>query len=122
MFASLPCGLEARASVLPPWFRACGGEPGRKGAGLTAPAARAAITGMEAVFDTLAYTRRLKAAGFSEEQAEAQAEALRAAFHEGVATKADLAKVEARIANLEVRLLLAVVAVGGFVIAAVKLL
>ncbi len=81
---------------------------------------------MEAVFDTLAYTRRLKAAGFSEEQAEAQAEALRAAFHEGVATKADLAKVEARIetriANLEVRLLLAVVAVGGFVIAAIKLL
>lgn len=122
MSASLPCGLEVRASALPLWFRACGGELGREGTDLTVPPARAAITGMETVFDTLAYTRRLKAAGFSEEQAEAQAEALRAAFRKGVATKAGLAKVEAHIANLEVRLLLAVVAAGGFVTAAIKLL
>ena len=62
---------------------------------------------MEAAFDTLAYTRRLKAAGFSEEQAEAQTEALHVAFREGavargdVATKADL---EAAKADLEAKL------------------
>ena len=95
---------------------------------------------MEAAFDTLAYTRRLKAAGFSEEQAEAQTEALHVAFREGaaargeVATKADLettkADLEASIAALEVRMtnrLHAAVFAGfalnaGLVIAVVKLL
>lgn len=45
---------------------------------------------METVFDTLTYTRRLKDAGI----AEAHAEALRAAFNEGVATRADIARLE----------------------------
>ena len=48
-------------------------------------------------FDTLAYTRRLKAAGVDEGQAEAHAEAVRDAITEGVATKADLANLETRI-------------------------
>ena len=88
---------------------------------------------MEAAFDTPAYTRCLKAAGFSEEQAETQTEALHVAFREGaaargeVATKADL---EASIAAPEVRManrLPAAVFAGfalnaGLVIAVVKLL
>ena len=52
----------------------------------------------EAVFDTLACTRRLK---------------------EGVATKADLALLEAKIERGVNRTLLAVTAVGGVVVAAV---
>ena len=61
---------------------------------------------MEAAFDTLAYTRRLKAAGFSEEQAEAQTEALHAAFREGaaargaVATKADIETAKADLRSV----------------------
>ena len=39
--------------------------------------------------DTLAYARRLREAGFSEEQAEAQAEALAAAMTDSLATKHD---------------------------------
>ena len=45
---------------------------------------------MGAVFDTLAYARRLREAGVSETQAGGRAEALRAAFADSVATKADL--------------------------------
>ena len=48
-------------------------------------------------FDTLAYARRLKEAGVSDEQAEAHAEAVRAAMTHGVATKADLADLRADI-------------------------
>ncbi len=48
-------------------------------------------------FDTLAYARRLKEAGVSDEQAEAHAEAVRAAMTHGVATKADLAELRADI-------------------------
>ncbi len=88
-------------------------------------------------FDTLAYARRLKAAGVDERQAEAHAEAVRDAVTEGVAAKADLDKglaaVKADIARLEVkidaiadRLMLRlgglVIAVGGLIVAAIKLL
>ena len=48
-------------------------------------------------FDTLAYARRLKEAGVSDKQAEAHAEAIRAAMTHGVATKADLADLRADI-------------------------
>ena len=68
----------------------------------------AIVAGMEAPFDTLAYARRLREAGVSEAQAGAHAEALRAAFAEGVATKADLraevARLEARMVGLETRM------------------
>ena len=43
-----------------------------------------------AVFDTLAYTKKLKAAGVPEAQAEAQAEALAQAITGEIATKHDL--------------------------------
>ena len=62
------------------------------------------VVGMETVFDTLAYTRRLTQAGVAHEQAEALADALRVAFNEGVATKADIHGVKSDIARLEARM------------------
>ena len=62
------------------------------------------VAGMETVFDTLAYTRRLTQAGVEHEQAEALADALRVAFNEGVATKADIHGVKSDIARLEARM------------------
>ena len=64
-------------------------------------------------FDTLAYARRLKAAGVDEAQAEAHAEAVRDAMTEGVATKADLevvhagleARIDSKTADLKTDLL-----------------
>ena len=44
----------------------------------------------DAVFDTLAMTRQLKAKGFDSDQAEAITEAVRTGVTGGVATKADL--------------------------------
>ncbi len=54
-----------------------------------------AMTASVPGFDTLAYARRLKEAGVTEAQAEAHAEAVRAAITEGVATKADLVALRA---------------------------
>jgi len=45
---------------------------------------------MAVAFDTLAYARRLRQAGFSEAQAEAQAEALAAVVDDTLASKQDL--------------------------------
>ena len=55
------------------------------------------VAGMETVFDTLAYTRRLTQAGVEAKHAEAMTDALRAAFSEGVATRADIARLETRM-------------------------
>ena len=55
------------------------------------------VAGMDTVFDTLAYTRRLTQAGVEARHAEALTDALRAAFSEGVATRADIARLEARM-------------------------
>jgi hypothetical protein len=58
-----------------------------------------------AVFDTHAVVKRLKAAGFTEQQAEAHAETLAEALSRQLATKTDLTdvalKVEARMARIE---------------------
>lgn len=54
--------------------------------------------------DTLAYARRLRQAGFSEEQAEAQAEALAAVMVESLATKSDLQELELRLETRFARL------------------
>lgn len=83
---------------------------------------------VETAFDTLAYTRRLKDTGVTETHAEAHADALRAAFHDGVATSADLAhlgtRIEARFAALEtcltVRLFGGLIALGCLIVAVVK--
>ncbi len=52
-------------------------------------------------FDTLKFARRLKNAGVSEQQAEAEAEAIKEAFAEAldtqVATKGDIARLETKI-------------------------
>ena len=56
--------------------------------------------GMEPAFDTLAYTRRLKAAGLDGTLAEAHAEALHAAFNEGVATKADMRDIRSDMRDI----------------------
>ena len=51
---------------------------------------------MAIAIDTLAYARRLREAGFSEQQAEAQADALAAAMTDTLATKQDLRELETR--------------------------
>ena len=52
---------------------------------------------MAIALDTLAYARRLREAGFSEEQAQGQAEALAAAMTDTLATKDDLRELDTRI-------------------------
>ena len=48
-------------------------------------------------FDTLAYARKLKAAGVADAQAEAHAEAVRDAVVQGFASKADIQRLEDKI-------------------------
>ena len=48
-------------------------------------------------FDTLAYMRRLEAAGVERAQAEAHADAMRDAVAESAATRADLSAMETRM-------------------------
>jgi len=45
-------------------------------------------------FDTLAYAKKLKNAGFTEEQAEVQSEALAGVLENNIATKRDIADLE----------------------------
>ena len=52
---------------------------------------------MAIALDTLAYARRLREAGFSDEQAEGQAQALAAAMTDTLATKQDLQELETRM-------------------------
>jgi hypothetical protein len=53
------------------------------------------------LIDTLAYARRLREAGFTDEQAEGQAEALAAAMTDTLATKQDVRELATRIDSLE---------------------
>lgn len=68
-------------------------------------------------FDTLAFAKKLKAAGFTEEQAETLAHAQAELIDERLATKADLERLELRL----------VIRVGGMIalgvafLAAIKL-
>ena len=55
------------------------------------------VDAMAIALDTLAYARRLREAGFSEQQAEGQAQALAAAMTDTLATKQDLREFEVRI-------------------------
>ena len=48
-------------------------------------------------FNTLLYVKKLRAAGFSQEQAEAQAEALVEIIDENLSTKRDLKELESRL-------------------------
>ncbi|MBF0344237.1 MAG: DUF1640 domain-containing protein [Nitrospirae bacterium] len=49
------------------------------------------------IFDTHAYVKKLKSVGFTEEQAEVQAEAMSSLIEEGLATKRDLRELELRL-------------------------
>ena len=62
-----------------------------------------AIVETDPAFDTLAHARTLREAGVENKQAEAHAEAARA-LRAGLATKADLAVIEADIAAIKARL------------------
>lgn len=68
------------------------------------------------IFDTLAYSKKLKKAGFSQLQAEIQAEAMAELVHEKLATKHDIKLLEERLTfRLTIRLgSMLVVAVGIF--------
>ena len=61
-------------------------------------------------FDSLGYFEKLKAAGFTEEQAKVQANALREVIEERLATKGDLVQMELRLTSemqkLELRMTL----------------
>lgn len=50
-------------------------------------------------FDTLAYAKKMKAAGFTDQQAELQAEALQEILGTELATKGDIAEVRKDIAE-----------------------
>lgn len=52
------------------------------------------------MFDTLAYAKKLKSAGFTEEQAEIQAEALSEIIDEKLATKQDVRDLKRDILDL----------------------
>ncbi|MDL1976473.1 MAG: CCDC90 family protein [Deltaproteobacteria bacterium] len=68
-----------------------------------------------AIFDTLAYAKRLKAAGFTEDQAEIQAQALAEIIEERLATKQDLKELELRLKHdLTLRL-------GGMLVAGIAI-
>ena len=66
-------------------------------------------------FDTHAYVKKLRAVGFSEEQAEVQAETLSSLINDQLATKQDLRELEERLMyRLTLRM-------GGMMIAAVSI-
>jgi hypothetical protein len=54
---------------------------------------------MAVTFDTLAYAKRLKEAGFTENQAEVLAQAQSALVTEQLATKDDLSRLEERLTH-----------------------
>ncbi|MBF0107843.1 MAG: DUF1640 domain-containing protein [Magnetococcales bacterium] len=61
-------------------------------------------------FDTLAYAKKLKAVGFTEDQAEVQAEAMVELIEERLATKLDIENVRRDMKEMELRL---VIRLGG---------
>ena len=76
-----------------------------------------------ATFNTLAYAKKLKAAGFTDEQAEIQAEALSEIIEERPAAKQDIKELELRLKHdLTLRLGGMLVAGIAIVAALVKLL
>ena len=82
------------------------------------------------VFDTLAYAKKLRGAGFTEQQAEVQAEALAQIIDERLATKQDIQELRRDIIEMEqrltykltIRLGTMLVAAVGVVAALVKIL
>ena len=79
-----------------------------------------------ATFDTLTYAKKLKSAGFTDSQAEVQAEALADIIEERLATKEDIRDLKRDLKEIEMRLTirLGVITASGIIIVAalVKLL
>ena len=84
-------------------------------------------------FDTHRFVKRLTDCGFTEQQAETLADEHVALLNANLATKTDIAKIDARIAKVEARieaaksdllkwLFGAMIAQGGLIVALVKLL
>ena len=70
---------------------------------------------VSAAFDTLSYAKKLKSAGFTEQQAEIQAEALSEIIEERLTTKQDLHELELRLKHdLTLRL-------GGMLVAGIAI-
>ena len=65
------------------------------------------------IYDTLAYVKKLKNAGFTDEQAEVQAEEIARILNENIATKKDLKELEFRLKYH------IITAVGGMLVGAV---
>ncbi len=64
-------------------------------------------------FDTLAYAKKLMAAGFTQQQAEVQAEALREIIDDRLATKQDIALLKKDLKELEYRLTIRMMTIIG---------
>ena len=76
------------------------------------------------IFDTYAAAKRLRDAGFDEDQAEAAVTMVRDAIgsdRDQLATKADIAEIRTALANAVNRMLLAQIAIAGLLFAAIKL-
>ena len=74
-------------------------------------------------FDTLTYAKLLQEAGFTAQQAEAQAEALRAVVDQNLATKQDLKEMETRLDHkIELVRRDIIIWLGGIIIAATTVL
>lgn len=74
-------------------------------------------------FDTLEYANRLKAGGFSEMQAEAQAKALASVIDQSLATKSDIKRLEHTLKDVEDRITSNLtIRFGGMLVAAVTVL
>ncbi|CAC9508082.1 hypothetical protein [uncultured Gammaproteobacteria bacterium] len=63
-------------------------------------------------FDTLTYAKKLKASGFTEQQAEVQAEAMAELVNEQLATKRDLKELEMSL----------VLRLGGIMVAGITII
>ena len=78
---------------------------------------------MTLTFDTLAYANKLKAAGFSEKQAEVQAEVIAELAVDHLATKQDLKELELRLkADLRELELRTVIKLGSMLVGSMTLL
>lgn len=78
--------------------------------------AQGADMGSTVAFDTHALVKRLKAAGFTEQQAEAQTEALMEIANERLATKQDVLSIRQDMREMELRL---TIKRGGIIVAEV---
>jgi argininosuccinate lyase len=81
------------------------------------------MTATTLVLDTLAYSKKLKEAGFTEKQAEVQAEALAEVINERVATKRDIDDLRRDMHEMEERLASKLtIRLGGMLVAGISVL